>query len=44
MLGELSMEELVMWEENFRERSAGFSSIILKKSMKRFSTESKEQH
>ena len=30
MLGELSMEEFVMGEENFNVRSAGFSSIIKK--------------
>ena len=28
MLGELSIEEFVMGEENFHEGSAGFSSII----------------
>ena len=28
MLGELSIEEFVMEEENFHEGSAGFSSII----------------
>ena len=27
MLGELSIEEFVMWEENFHEGSAGFTSI-----------------
>ena len=35
MLGELSIEELVMGEENFHEGSAGFSSIIKKKTMKK---------
>ena len=31
MLGELSIEEFVMGEENFHEGSAGFTSIYLKK-------------
>ena len=31
MLGELSMEEISMGEENFHEGIAGFSSIIKKK-------------
>ena len=31
MLGELSIEEFVMGEENFHEGSARFSSIIQKK-------------
>ena len=31
MLGELSIEEFFMGEENFHEGSAGFSSIIKKK-------------
>ena len=49
MLGELSMEEFVMGEENFRERSAGFSSIIKKKTikkinMKKFFNWNKKQH
>ena len=35
MLGELSMEVFVTGEENFYVRSAGFSSIILKKTMKK---------
>ena len=30
-LGELSLQEFVMGEENFHEGSAGFSSIIKKK-------------
>ena len=30
MLGELSMDEFVMGEENFHEGSAGFSSLISK--------------
>ena len=49
MWGKLSMEEFLMGEENFYERGAAFSSIIKKKNnekinMKKFSTESKEQH
>ena len=50
MLGEFSIEEFVMGEENFHEGSTGFSSIILKKNnekinMKKFfSAGSKEQH
>ena len=35
MLGELSLEEFVMGEENFHEGRAGFSSIIKKKTMKK---------
>ena len=35
MLGELSIEEFVMGEENFHEGSAGFTSIIKKKTMKK---------
>ena len=31
MLGELSIEEFVMGEEDFHEGSSGFSSIIKKK-------------
>ena len=31
MLGELSLEEFVVGEENFHDGSAGFSSIIKKK-------------
>ena len=31
MLGELSLEEFIMGEENFHEASTGFSSIIKKK-------------
>ena len=31
MLGELTLEEFVMGEENFHEGNAGFSSIIKKK-------------
>ena len=31
ILGELSIEEFVMGEENFHEGSAGFTSIIKKK-------------
>ena len=34
MLGELSIEAYVMGEENFHEGSAGFSSIIKKKTKK----------
>ena len=49
MLGEISLEEFVMGEENFYEGSAGLPSIILKNTMKNkyekvFSTESKEKH
>ena len=44
MLGELSLEESVMGEENFHEGSPGFSSIILKKIMKKYISESKEKH
>ena len=45
----LSLEEFVMGEENFHEGSAGFSSIIKKKTIKNkyekvFSTEIKEKH
>ena len=35
MSGELSIEEFVIGEENFHEGSAGFTSIILKKTMKK---------
>ena len=35
MLEELSIEEFIMGEENFPEGSAGFSSIINKKTMKK---------
>ena len=35
MLGELSIKEFVMGEENFYEGSAGFSSIIEKKTIKK---------
>ena len=35
MLGELSLEEFIMGEENFHEGSAGFSSIIKKKTRKK---------
>ena len=35
MLGELAIKESVMGEENFHEGSAGFSSIIKKKTMKK---------
>ena len=35
MLGELPLEEFVMGEEKFHEESAGFSSIIKKKTMKK---------
>ena len=45
---DISMEKLVMGEENFNEGGAGFPSIIWKNNekinMKSFSTESKEQH
>ena len=34
MLGELSIEEFVMGEENFHEGSAGFTSIIKKNNEK----------
>ena len=51
ILGELSIEEFVMGEENFHEGSAGFTSIIKKKkknekiNMKKFiPAGSKEQH
>ena len=49
MLGELSLEEFIMGEENFHEGSAGFSSIIKNEQWKNkyekfFSTESEEQH
>ena len=50
MLGELSLEEFVMGEENFHEGSAGFSGIKKKKHNEKnkyekvFSTGSKEQH
>ena len=35
MLGELSIEGFGMGEENFHEGSAGYSSIIKKKTMKK---------
>ena len=35
MLGELSIGEFVMGKENFHEGSAGFSSLIKKKKMKK---------
>ena len=35
MLGELSLEEFVVGEDNFHEGSAEFSSIIKKKIMKK---------
>ena len=50
MLGELSIKEFVMGEENFHEGSAGFTSIIKKKNKEKinmkefFSAGSKEQH
>ena len=36
ILGELSIEDLVMGEENFHEGSAGFTNIIKKKTMKKY--------
>ena len=45
---DISIEKLLMGEENFNEGGAGFSSIIWKNNekinMKSFSTESKEQY
>ena len=35
MLGQLSLEEFVMGEENVHEESAGLSSIIKKNTMKK---------
>ena len=35
MLGEFFIEEFVIGEENFHEGSAGFTSIIKKKKMKK---------
>ena len=35
MLRGLSIEEFVIWEENFHEGSAGFTSIIKKKTKKK---------
>ena len=49
MWGDLLLEEYVMGEEKFNEKGGGFSSITIKKTMKKqtrknFSTESKELH